>query len=607
MNREALNSDFVGVYARNNIAQMIPGYQNASHLDAPPSVILKNEALMHSKIETLFGGRVRTIAESRHGAIYEIESNLTYCKSLVDRHHGAAFVQGSVAAGRMDKQIPLLLKVTRVHGNVPWGSWLRYRVREARMHDVVHNKLYRNGMQACMFVPAVYFAGVEHTSGMYFTFIQRPTGTLTTITNLIKHGRFTMNTYRAVESAVGAVWSTGAMVCDSSAGNILFSSRGGASIIDFDSSIVYPPEIRERLLDNIRALGMRLGKCLRVKNSTAPEFVRIWDLVMKPNNEEGLRKLKRLAIDVYGRKSWLPDANMLRVLYPIANSVSRVTGKQSIPSRRRLFAPVKKFFSPLRKDDSFEFPGLKIRRIGTVEEQWKRRDIRHSTRGHHRTNRSNVNNVVALMTAQRLAGNHNVSSVNYTTRANGNGTIAMPPHVQEIHPEVAKLIETEPNSHAMSRSIENNISNNNNRKNNAQKINNKEATEAEFIKYSTLPTARKAQILEQEVARFKASAKYDTLVNDLLSSRVDALNAQLSKTYPPGKWKTSRQATERFREKYVDEAATALVTAAIKVILNRDYADDEYRNKMYKEGIEQQLSQLAPLMQRLRQGLGLGV
>ena len=593
--RESLENGIFDVGASNNVGHLINGFRNSAHLITPPPThIIKSDSLMHSQVANTFPG-ARRIAGGRHGAVYEINANMTYCQSLVS-NNGEAYVDG--VAPPMHRSIDFLLKVTRMTDRVPWSTWLRYRVREAKMHAAIHHKL-QNGFASCMFVPAVYFAGVHSSSGMYFTFIQRPSGTLTSITNLIKHGKFTMDIYRSLEAAVGGVWNTGAMICDASAGNILVSSRGVASIVDFDSSIVYPTEIRVRLHNEMRALGRRLGRCLRVQNSSAPEFVRVWDLVMKPNNDEAV--LKRLAIDVYGRRSWLPDVTMLRLLFNIASTTKGggVTVASSSKSRLRLFAPIKKFFSPLRKDESFQFPSLRIRRVGALSKEerseWRPRQHGHSER-RSSTSRRNIINVA---NNNNTNNNNNSVTAKRVAVAAAAGTIPMPNSmVQGINPNTLKLVNSNAGSHVMRQGINNNTNTPNapNRKNNAVATPVKTSpTNKEYRGYTTnaVNATRKKDILQHDVNAFKTTALYSTLIEELKTTKVKALNGLLNAKFKGVGWRPNETAAKRFRLAEVDDIATEKIVApAIESVLRLQIVDASARRSKYKEAVNQRMSQL---------------
>jgi hypothetical protein len=574
-----------------------------------PGVVLKTDSLMHAAIQNMFYRRAVHLAECRHGAIYDVRADMTHLRAVLSDVYREAFVSVGVPARLNDAHV--IIKVNRMSPAAEWNTWLRYRVREAKMHAAVYEKLESKGLASCQFVPPLYFAGVDPSSGLFFTVMQRPQGTLVPITNLIKRGTFTMTTYRSLEAAIGNVWNVGAMMCDVSAGNILVSSNGSVSVVDFDSSIVYPPHISARLHARIDSLyrSVPLSRCMRIKHSSVPELVALWDLVMKPNNDDAV--LKQLAIGVYGRKTWLPDVTMLRILFDVASSgVSRSSGT----SRRRLFTPIKKFFKPFHRESesSFKLPSLKLRRMVALPEnskhEWKPRHHGKSSGSRYSSSlpRISPRRVVDTNTTNNN-NNNNTKSVVVNRRVI---TVPNAPRIQTISPAALNLVNQRRTNHAMSEGIRENI--------NAAPPSNNVTTPSpsapsapspsNYMQFLTLQEDRKRYVIDYEIEKFKKSDAYKTIRKDLLEGKITGgwrvteektvLDHLLDKQFPGVRWDTSSQSKKKFRLEHVDTIIGNFVESAILSVLNSQIYNTTSRQKQYVQAIMTKLQKTGSLIPR---------
>ena len=586
-----------------------------------PQGAIATDVHMDHAVRSLFLNKAERIASSRHGGIYDVIGNFANVYGILTRDANA-FVQGYGFPG--GQNVRFLVKVTRTTPSKEWNAWLRFRVREAKMHRAVYAKL--GAVSKCLFVPMPFFAGVDYSTGLYYSIMQRPLGSLVPISQLIKANKFTMHTYRSIEAAVASIWRVGAMLTDTSEGNVLVSSKGFVTIVDFDSSIVLPPEIATRMTSNINTLwgGHKHDACYRISNSKEADLVKMFNFVTRQQSD--MPMLKRLTINVYGRSSWFPDVNMLTLLFQAAEASTPSRGKRGL--RASWFKPVKKFFKPLRQDDGFELPSIRVRRMGALpegeKEAWRPRKHRSHTgsrTGSHDTRRS-VNVLPRTMTRQWNNG-ENIRSLRIPAPTAHvqveSSTIPMPQLAQGtassvglpvISPNVARLVAT---SGQGASGIFSNPVNFNSRGNggangrnarnggnggNGGNVNRSKGKSEEFRDFKSLSKARKEVLIEQEVSRVKNLNKLYTQLKSKLRGDekfggTSVLNNAIRQRFPDMGWsKLTDAGKRRTREKYLDEIAADILEAVVRKVLEMSLEFEEDRNDQIQSALNQKFSTL---------------
>lgn len=575
-----------------------------SQTNKEPQGAIKTDVHMDHAVSAMFLNKAERIASSRHGGIYEVYGNVDALYASLSRDTNA-FVQGS--GYPQGQNFRAIIKVTRTHAT-SWNEWLRFRVREAKMHAAVYTKL--GGVARCLFVPDLYFAGVDYSTGMYFSVMQRPQGKLVSVARLIKDNKFNMHAYRAVEAAVSSIWRIGAMLTDTSEGNVLISSKGHATIIDFDSSIVLPNGIRERMwiqIDNVWK-SHRLDSCHRILNSKEADLVKLFNFVTREQSD--MPMLKRLTINVYGRKSWFPDVNMLTLLFQTAHAYKQQRGGKS--SGSGWISPVKKFFKPLRKDPEFKIPEIKIRRVQALPDEVKQvwRTRKHASGRSHGSHASHSSNALSNMLrvpsrriVSRTTNNNgeNIRSLPIPSAPITPNGIPMPPRtsastafgVPVMSRNVANLVSTASPGVFSRRVNVNNTTNTNTANNTANKkyTYNGEPTSEEFGKFKALPKSRQAILVEKETERIQKLDMFTTFKAKLIGEKVKgtyALNRAIQAKFPDVGWSYMVPANKTaWRREHRDAVAVDMLRDVVRKVLERNQPYIKSRNDMINAGLTQ--------------------
>lgn len=558
--REKLDNIY-NANVNNNVRKFL-GSNIGAVTNARPEGIVTTDTHMNTWVETLFQNQALRIASSRHGAIYDVPAVLLQNLGNILQQAPSAYVSGDPYTSKR-----ALVKVNRITPSKEWSDWLRFRIREARMHKKIAELL--DPVSRCFFVAPFLFAGLDMSTGMYFTAMMRPPGSILPIATMVKTKELNMRVYRAVEAAIANVWRMGAMVTDTSQGNILYSTAGFATIVDFDSSIVLPEPIRSRMLQQIDALwkSRKVDKCYRIMHSKTADLVTAFDFVTR--EQVGVQKLKRLAIEVYGRRSWFPDSSMLGVLFQTAQA----TPDRTKTPRRRIFHSLRKAFrknaeSTVSKQSTVNLPEVRMRRIGALPEreksEWR---IRHHG-GHHRRERSRPHSSV-FSPVRSIVNNNDNDDVRTLTTSLTSGSIPMPAsrttrtNNQNAKPflnnNVRRLVT--PNArNPFGRAVNNIPSNNANAKNSPKNttVSQGPATNQEFRDFRTLNSARKKVILDREVQSLKATDVFDEFKKKLLqTSSGGTLDKAIQKKFPNMAWSAlNKNEKSSMRQELVDDIAT---------------------------------------------------
>lgn len=560
-----------------------------SQTNREPQGAIKTDVHMEHAVQAMFFNRASRIASSRHGAIYDVRGNFDHLYTVLGQDVNA-FVRGPTYPGGANAHV--LIKVTRTSPSQPWNDWLRYRVREAKMHRAVYEKL--GGVSQCLFVPMLFFAGVDYNTGMYFCIMQRPPGNVVVVSQLIKENKFTMHAYRAIEAAVANIWRIGAMLTDTSEGNVLISSKGFATIVDFDSSIVLPPDIRERMQLQVENLwrGHRHDKCYRILSSKQADLVSLFNFVTRQQSD--MPMLKRLTINVYGRSSWFPDVNMLTLLFQTAEAFKQTHGKKTYKGLG-WFKPVKKFFKPLRNDSDFQIPDIKMRRVlalpDAIKEVWRPRKHgghrEHVDRLPHRArNILTTASIPSIPSIPLIAHSRSQQGVPIIGNGGGNAPV--------ISQKLADLVSNAKSSPFSRNNLKNmntpKRGKNNNGVNN-DAMNTSPITEEEFLGFKELPEKRKKYIIQQETERIRLTPMFDDFKRKLFGPTRQQgtylLDSALKEMFPTVSWNALVKANKTsFRKKWGEKVALNLVENVVAKVLEKNIPQVS-RNDRIKAGLDQ--------------------
>lgn len=573
---------------------------------APGGVIMTGGDMRHA-VKTMFMGNELPVGKTRSGAIYEVKANLTYLSTAL-RNTVSAYVEG---APLRPINAHVLVKVSHIKPHMQWNVWLQQQVREALMHRALYVKTYNTG---CGYVPPFYFAGLDMRTGLYYTVMQRPKGRIATVEHVIRDGNFGMKQYRAVEAAVGHIWHAGAMLTDTSAGNMLLVDKGsgGAAIVDYDSSIVYPPHIRDTLRTQIDATwsARARSKCRHIQNSSEADLVQDWHHILR--NPDDVARLKNLTVRVYSRRTWYPDVTMLRILFDIARERDALT-KLTAQKKRALFKPSKRFFSGLRGDSNFSFPDIKARRIGALPEEvkstWRRRRHTSSSTKKHKVVRNSSNDMVLrqellnkLRGVETLRAPQSVSRNVYRAGPNGGvvveravnrGTRNVNTYVNNasapaIPNNIARLVNIRQSPFDRTIPVNANQNRNKNKTNNTNNAKKRTfgspPTMEEYRDYPSLSADHREHIIDEEMKRVQRRAYYKSFVqrlkgkNDggtnLLNDGIDrfVLGGQqlFKKLQTADKKMARREHADTIAEKIMREVVGEALTARIPYDQSRD-------------------------------------
>jgi hypothetical protein len=289
------------------------GYASGSVIGSLP--------LLESAVAQITTKRALKIANSRTGAIFVCEAKYLNLLARAISQAPDSHVYTAFPPSKSRVLIKVAARSTGGKVDVTGSpeSWMAIQVREARMHKTVYDRLGSRG--PCMSVAPFYYSGVDPSNGLYYTVMMCPGGTVKSLHDLVAENKVTMQVYRVVEASIANVWRTGALIGDMASGDIICSSQGMASIVDFDSAIVIPRETETLLKNGIASLerSVRMDKCGVVRKSTEPEYSAVFELASRVPSQ--MRTIRTLVSTVYQRTTWHPDFEYLRFLW------SRVVSK----------------------------------------------------------------------------------------------------------------------------------------------------------------------------------------------------------------------------------------------------------------------------------------
>ena len=585
-----------------------------SQSNVAPTGLITTDAQMGVAVQSLFYKRATRLASTRHGAIYDVRANLTHLHAVLSQDaNRAAYVSGPKAFPST-ATANVLITVAHMPSAKPtsWNQWLRYRVREAKMHRVLYDKIAATHRSSqCSPVPMLHFAGVDHTTGLYFVVMQRPSGTLAPLSVVEAKGALSLGTYRTIEAAIGSLWFVGAMLSDTSAGNILVTSRNHVVIADYDSALVIPPGLKDRLYSQLYALytSRPQGSCRTLKNTQDRDLVILWDFVMRESSNRP--SLQRLAVDVYGRRRWFPDVELLRTL-KIASRNTRAPSRlrETLAEALRSGRGMRMGGGGLREllrgrerndnngDSGSTFLNVRLRKIGALPEEeksvWRRRQRRpkesrrrtqrHSTspsaltnanlpvpnrpRANNVTTTNNNNNRVPMPSSQRSNGRNNA---NAPRLSNGMTNLVAPVNTS-IFQQGLNLGTTPA-------------------KNNTNATKKFTSTRAEFAKYSKLDIDHQTHLVDVEVDRYSKTRDFKEFEKKLAGGASydgsPALNSAIQKMKPDMGWKLMGNADRKTERKDTLKAiARSMLRDSLQYVLVKNLPSADDRDKLLRKALD---------------------
>lgn len=593
-----------------------------------PTGMITSDAQMQYAVQSRFYNRAVRLAPTRHGAIYDVRvnndvrSSLQHIFTMVQSDpNRAAFVAGP-------RPFPTAANVLITVAHMParksmtWNTWLRYRVREAKMHLALYKRVAAtHRTSSCSPVPMLYFAGVDHASGLYYVVMERRAGIVGPLSTIESQNKLSMGMYRAIEAAIGSLWYVGAMLADTSAGNMLMTSTNHVVMADFDSAIVIPAGLKDRLHAQLETFytmrRTQQGPCRTIRGTEERELVNMWDFVMRESSNRP--SLQRLAIDVYGRRRWFPDVELLRTL-----KIS--TRANTTPSKLRgMLGGVGGSGGRLRnglrgllrgrsennRDGGSDFLNVRLRKIGALSNEeksvWRRRQRRPKERRAQRERRTSTRNTYnrntpasANLPSPPRPGN-NVVNVNNVNN-NNNNRVPMPSRSNSNARRNNNINTKLPNGLASLVDPLNTIFQqgfNLNKKNNATAApkNTSPPKQGEFGKYTAIQdSARQAFLLDHEVDRFiKQTQRFKNFKAKLIGGDTypgsSALDAGIREMHPEMGWvKMSNVSKRKQRKLDADRVAEALVRKALDAVLEMNIPGKIDRDRQTERILEAYLT-----------------
>ena len=571
--REKLNTVYqTNINTENNDSNW--GVAPPAQDNRQPTRLITMESHMETAVNLMFYNNAVRVGATRSGALYTYKGNIHHVLTAIN-NVAPAFVNFFTPSYQ---NAHVMIKVSHAKPHSAWHVWLRQQVREALMHNAIYRKL--TAYHQCGYVPRPYFAGLDPKTGLYYVVMECPASKLTTLENAIRLGAFGMQEYRTVEAAIGRIWMSGAMLTDTSAGNMLFYGRGRVAVVDFDSSLIFPRDIRDELSQQLQQTykGRLADACGRIRKSAEPDVLKAWDFVLRDASD--IARLKSLAVQVYGRRSWLPDATMLRLLYDVALS-SRGASQYgpgiagNVNKLGSVYKPVKHFFSGLRRDASFNLPDVKVRKIAAlpkdIKSHWRRRKHHHTRKRSHVP----VMPVVspAMIQAARAQAGYGVSpGVRYSNADTPNNrNMRNGPSAPIIPQHIASLVNVRHTPFVEGIASNNNVENNNNKRRRHFHV---PPTEDDYLEYPELDAAHQTHILNEEMKRVEQEAYYKKFVEilrdearglTLLDKGIERLKfnerAKMSNLGEPNK--------KKYRQQYAADVAHELVKTIVAQVLDQ--------------------------------------
>jgi len=603
----------------------------------PAQSIQRTDAI-GAAVSQVFGVAADPVAQARHGVFYHVRARGTmlYNRLLSQPHHTTTMVT------RQGTPLPpgetLLVKVSHFKSTMDkdmWNTWLSLRIREARMHKSLDARLAAS--KGCQYVPAFRFAGLDATTGLYYVVMSHPPSKVVPLLRLLSENTLHIRHYRAIEAAMLAIWGVGALLGDVSAGNILVSPKGEfATVIDFDSSIVIPTDLHERLATEISRLygraDLKRTRCNIIQNSRTPNGLEIFNLVFTPplNKSEvpDITRLQELVRIVYKRRNWFPDFHLLQFLWkrikenpasvgpmkaPIINTPTQLArGLASVNraytkihrAHRTILKKVQYAKSKMETVKKSRVGALRIRRVVPLPEEekskWRVRrhgaswgvDERPRSSNNTTANNNNTNTKFhnTLANTPVVNGNTSRNRENNTrtslnargnNNTNGNLTTASAPQLAMPQQLIAAMQPTTVLGSGVAGSLNAEPKNKNTQPQ-------PELTNANYATFTQASSEKQQRLIDQEIKRIKASPKYPKFKDGLTGFDED-LNVMLGtgpfdqamkKILPdfPAEYKTMIE-KKRAYDKYGDQAVDALLKDYVTTVLKGNHRDPAVRIK----------------------------
>ena len=561
-----------------------------SQSNVAPTGLITTDAQMEFAVQSLFYKRATRLAPTRHGAIYDVRANLTHLHAVLSQDaNRAAYVAGPKA---FPSTATANVLVTVAHmpstKSTSWNQWLRYRVREAKMHRVLFDKIAATHRSSqCSPVPMLHFAGIDHTTGLYFVVMQRPSGTLAPISAVEAKGALSLGTYRTIEAAIGSLWFVGAMLSDTSAGNILVTSRNHVVIADYDSALVIPPGLKDRLYSQLYALytSRPQGSCRTLKNTQDRDLVILWDFVMRESSNRP--SLQRLAVDVYKRRRWFPDVELLRTLTIASRDAKapsrlRDTLAEALRSGRGMSGGgLRGLLRGRERNDNdgnsgSKFLDVRLRKIGALPEEeksvWRRRqrrpkESRRRTQRQPRAapsaqtnanlpvpNRPRVNNATANNNNNNRVPMPSGNNANGARLSNGMANLVAPVNISTYQKGLNLVATPAKNNNATKKFT---------------------STRADFERYSELDIDHQTHLVDVEVKRYSKTDEFkafeDKLAGGASFDGSPALNSAIQKMKAAMGGKGMRNDEKKIERKtFIKEIAASMLRDSLQYVLNKN-------------------------------------
>lgn len=287
-----------------------PGYGERPKLDALalkvkskfPSIINKAPVLSSRRAVYVFASDVSAL----FGSVQEPESK-------------AAFVPGYYTPGTVGAYI-VKASFTNPRLRVPW---LRTKVREAQTHRLVFDALRKTFGDSCALAAPFAFAGYNPDDGLYYhvSYVPEPESVrqLIPLSNLFQTNRVSPEVYRSIEATIVSMWSVGAVQGDTSSGTLLYSPRSGRTyVVDFDTVVSLAPDLKNEIATIWTQLPategtLQMDACFKIVKTEVDEpfGVKVWSAT----GEGYEREIRAAAVKLYERTTWLPDYNLLSILW----------------------------------------------------------------------------------------------------------------------------------------------------------------------------------------------------------------------------------------------------------------------------------------------------
>ena len=577
-----------------------------SQSNVAPTGLITTDAQMEFAVQSLFYKRATRLAPTRHGAIYDVRANLTHLHAVLSQDaNRAAYVAGPKA---FPSTATANVLVTVAHmpstKSTSWNQWLRYRVREAKMHRVLFDKIAATHRSSqCSPVPMLHFAGIDHTTGLYFVVMQRPSGTLAPISAVEAKGALSLGTYRTIEAAIGSLWFVGAMLSDTSAGNILVTSRNHVVIADYDSALVIPPGLKDRLYSQLYALytSRPQGSCRTLKNTQDRDLVILWDFVMRESSNRP--SLQRLAVDVYKRRRWFPDVELLRTLTIASRDAKapsrlRDTLAEALRSGRGMSGGgLRGLLRGRERNDNdgnsgSKFLDVRLRKIGALPEEeksvWRRRQ-RRPKESRRRTQRQ-PRAAPSAQTNANLPVPNRPRVNNATANNNNNNRVPMPSgnnaNVPRLSNEMVNLVAGNPSIFQQGLNLGTTPA-----KNNTNATKKFASTPDEFGSFSDLDIDHQTHLVDLEVNRYSKKNEFkafeDKLAKGASFDGSKALNSAIQKMKPAMGWKNMDNDDRKTQRKQMLKAISrSILRDSLQNVLVKNLPTAKRRDEFLKKALD---------------------